>query len=298
MHEAWLHRPPRYQDRAPLSWSPTGAEKLAIGWPEVISWKSDARWMDVIRRGIHGHARVGTTPLEQPWRGIVTMLVSAGGPPTRAVIDYNDDVALNHDALESSRVYFKMQYTRRGYDDERVIPGGFPPFISSLFAMLGALRRDRDRKAFDHEVSGRFTLGYSELRDRAVQALHGQSAFEFTGDPRPVRYSAYLRETARSKVCVDLPGRGPFCFRLVDYLSIGTCIVAAPHDALMHAPLVDGEHLVYARPDVDDLVGVCARLVEDDAERERLAAGARDYFDRYLTPRQIGAYYVARLLSA
>jgi hypothetical protein len=67
---------------------------------------------------------------------------------------------------------------------------------------------------------------------------------------------------------------------------------------VMHVPLVDGEHLIYAQPDLSDLAPLCANLISDASERERLAANARDYFDRYLTPRQLGAYYVRSLLEA
>jgi hypothetical protein len=39
-------------------------------------------------------------------------------------------------------------------------------------------------------------------------------------------YTQYLREIADSRVCIDLPGEGPFTYRLVEYLAIGSCIIA------------------------------------------------------------------------
>lgn len=52
------------------------------------------------------------------------------------------------------------------------------------------------------------------------------------------------------------------------------------------------------RDDLSDLGDVCARLVRDTGEQERLARGARDYFDRYLHRRQLGAYYLSEICNA
>jgi hypothetical protein len=296
--ETWLRRSPRYVDDAPLSWPLDGVERLTVRWPEQLARQDDAIWVTFIRQGIAGHARVETAPIEQPRRGVVFIGVDTVSRSSTVVIDYADDVNLNSAALRKADLYFKMQYLRGGYGDERVVPGGFPPNQASVLTMLGPLRRLHDRGSRDHEVSGRFSVGFAtDVRTRAVGILAAQEEFGFTGGLHHVRYSAFLREVARSQVCIDLPGNGPFCFRLVDYLAIGACIVAAPHKATMHVPFVDGEQLVYTQPDLSDIVEVCSRLLDDAAERERLSRNAREYFDRYLTPRQIGAYYLRRCVE-
>jgi hypothetical protein len=47
-----------------------------------------------------------------------------------------------------------------------------------------------------------------------------------------------------------------------------------------------------------DLGDVCAALVRDDERRERIARGARDYFDAYLQRRQLGSYYLSEICDA
>jgi hypothetical protein len=107
-----------------------------------------------------------------------------------------------------------------------------------------------------------------------------------------VLFSQSLREAAHARVCVDLPGNGPFCHRLVDYLAIGACVVGPRHATNLHAELVDREHIVYCRDDLSDLVELCAHYVENDRAREEIGANAAGFFDEHLHPRQLAAYYL------
>jgi hypothetical protein len=43
--------------------------------------------------------------------------------------------------------------------------------------------------------------------------------------------------------------------------------------------------------------GRCARLAYDRGERECVARGGRDYFDRFLDRRQLAAYYVYEIAA-
>jgi len=44
-----------------------------------------------------------------------------------------------------------------------------------------------------------------------------------------------------------------------------------PHATRMPVPLIDGEHIVYARPDLSDLEDLCAYYIEHREARERIA---------------------------
>lgn len=63
---------------------------------------------------------------------------------------------------------------------------------------------------------------------------------------------------------------------------------------LLHVPLVDGEHVAFARPDLSDLVELCRYYLEHDEEREAMGRRAREYFDRYLHREQLASYYLSR----
>jgi hypothetical protein len=55
--------------------------------------------------------------------------------------------------------------------------------------------------------------------------------------------------------------------------------------------------LAYSRPDLSDLPTVAAALVCDEERREQLAANARAFFDAYLHPRQLAAYYISTAIN-
>ena len=67
----------------------------------------------------------------------------------------------------------------------------------------------------------------------------------------------------------------------------------------MHVPLEAGLHLVrVSRNPSRGLVDECARLLGDVNLRRSIGRAAEDYFDRYLAPEQLGAYYLDRLALA
>ena len=62
-------------------------------------------------------------------------------------------------------------------------------------------------------------------------------------------------------------------------------------------PLVHGENVVHAAEDLSDLVELCEHYVRDDEARERVAANAREFFDRYLDRRQLAGWYLRSALE-
>jgi hypothetical protein len=95
-----------------------------------------------------------------------------------------------------------------------------------------------------------------------------------------------------------MPNGGDLTMRLVDCLAVGACVVRPRMKVRLPVPLVGGEHVVFCERDLSDLGDTCARLVADGRERERIARGGRDYFDRYLHRRQLGAYYLHEIHRA
>jgi hypothetical protein len=208
-------------------------------------------------------------------------------------IDYSDYTPLNGDCAERCPIYFKMQYQRGGYGLEHIVPGGFVPGSLDLYAYLSRLRRARDRRAFRHDVYGRFALDYQgSLRGRAIALLSATDRLDYAGGERLVRYSRFLRDVSRTKICIDLPGNGDFCFRLIDCLAVGSCVIGPRHGTALHVPLVDGQHIVYTKDDLSDLIELCAYYLNHDAEREAIAQRSREFFDKYLSASQLAAYYL------
>ncbi|MHB8235630.1 MAG: glycosyltransferase, partial [Solirubrobacteraceae bacterium] len=196
------------------------------------------------------------------------------------------------ECLEQVALYFKMQHLRGGYGRPKVVPGGYVGSSASLYQHYCRLRSLR-RGGGKVDVYGRFGTKFAaDMRRQAVELLRGQSRFSFTGGTSLVLFSQSLREAAQARVCVDLPGNGPFCHRLVDYLAIGACVVGPRHATNLHTDLVDRENIVYCREDFADLVDLCAQYVEDDEAREEVGANAARFFDEQLHPRQLAAYYL------
>jgi hypothetical protein len=66
----------------------------------------------------------------------------------------------------------------------------------------------------------------------------------------------------------------------------------------MIEPFVDGEHVAYCKPDYSDLEEVCVHYLENEDERRKLIRNSRAFFDTYLHPLQLGAYYVHHMLAS
>ena len=287
----------------PPSWPlPTPLlESATVWWPRTYH-SPDARvWVDTLLDGLRRHVRVESADIAQPEEHVVIAEVALANRRCRLAIDYADKPEISQACRRACDLYFKMQYRPEGYGDGSIIPGGFPPSEPSMYAYLGRLRRLRERQQFTSDVYGRFSPDYARsTRRRAVELLQAQDVFRYEGGFELLRYSRYLSDVARAKLCIDLPGNGALCFRLIDYLAIGACIVGPRPAALLHAPLVDRVNVVYCADDLSDLVSVCTEYLDRADERERIARAARHHFDKYLERSQWAAYYlhetIARIL--
>lgn len=288
-----------YSSPLPLTW-PLDERKLAgckLVWPAIYRWPQAAKWMAPIISGLQNYVKIEYRDIPQSSPKVVLVELHHGSEIQSIAIDYADDPRVDPSVVDRSDLYFKMQFHQDGYHREHVRPGGFVTNDCSVYHYLPYLRElAKEPRQFD--VYGRFTLRYGkEVRKKALQMLSSQRQFNFKGGPRRVRYSRFLRQSARSRICIDLPGEGCFCFRLIDYLAVGRCVVAARHTAVFPEPLVDKKHIVFVKPDLSDLEEICTDYLRDSETRHTIAANAQEYFDRYLHREQLAAYYLHECLA-
>jgi Glycosyl transferases group 1 len=276
---------------------PDVRNRTIVSWPERYSWANASQWADRVRDGLAAHVDVRRVEIAQHAGNLVVFEIDSPHGRLRAGLDYDDQLALHPRAPELD-LYFKMQHAVGGYPDGNVVPGGYVTDRARFYRLISALRRVRATRRPQADVFGRFGLAFNaEQRATAVRMLGAQRRFSFVGGTGRRRWSRYLEELARSRIAVDLPGRGPLCYRLVECLGLGVPIVGPPPDAELHVPLVPEEHVVRCAPDLHDLVDRCAELLEDEARQKRIGQAAATYFDRCLRPPQLGAYYLATALA-
>jgi hypothetical protein len=282
--------------------------QLSISWPTEYRWHPGTRfWVEPIMRGMQENGvRLERRPIDQPYPDCAVFEIDDGDERHPVVIDHGDHPTISAEGADAALAYFKLNFSVEGYPQQSVRPGGYVPASDAIYPRLRLLRARRGRPRFSYDVYGRFGLRFpSETRKRAFEILSSRqdfryegSLFRYEGGPDKVPYKEYLVEITRAKVCVDMPNGGDLTYRLVDYLAVGACVVRPRGVARLHVPLVDGEHIAYCAPDLSDLGDVCAALVRDDERRERIARGARDYFDAYLQRRQLGSYYLSEICDA
>lgn len=285
---------------------PIDREKLSnfrIRWPRVYQWAPAHAWVDHIKIGLKQFVPVEQTDIPQPYKGIVLIQVVSKGTSHDVAIDYSDYMErIEEDCLEQCMIYFKMQYLRQGYGkgrhEHKIIPGGFVNANPMTYKYLSRARAIRANGSHIYEVYGRFNPEFGkDIRTRAVQLLQNQNEFWYEGGLKKVRFSRSLLEVAQSKICIDLPGLGDFCFRLVDYLAVGACIIGPRHRTTLHVPLEDRKHIVYTKDDLSDLVTLCSYYLKNDNERERIRRNSREYFEKYLHRKQLASHYLYNCLE-
>lgn len=293
-------RPREGGSRPGASW-PVSAEtsaRLSIGWPTAYQWPLAGHWVEGIRDGLAKLVPVHPAEIEQPYEGTVLIEVTLDDVRHEVAIDYFDRSRVLDEVIERCPLVFKMQYAVGGYGRPHVTPGGYVPGKASVYRYQPALYRLHDHGRPRYDVYGRFGAQYArETRRRALALLSGQRRFRFEGSMVTRPYAAYLRETALSRVCLDLPGNGDMCHRLVDYLAVGCAVVRPQPETVLPVPLTDDVNIRFAERDLSNLVELCAELLADEERRNRIALAARDYHERYLRPDQLAGYYVDRCVS-
>jgi hypothetical protein len=277
---------------------PEELKEVSIRWPSVYQWPTARLWVETLLYGLKKRVRVEPAPLQQPYRGTVIFQFVLRGRAHDVALDYSDYPEINEESARRAAVYFKMQHLRAGYGRENVLPGGYVCDSRKIYLHLARLRRLRDRREFEFDVYGRFSTEFARgTRRRAVEILSKQNVFGFEGGLKKVKYLEFLKEAARARVCIDLPGEGDFCFRLINYLAVGACVVGPRHRTVLNAPLVDGLHIAHTKDDLSDLVEVCRFYVENEEAREEMCRASRAFFERHLHADNLTAYYLRSCLD-
>jgi hypothetical protein len=273
-------------------------EDVVIRWPVVYQWPTAKIWVDTLLYGFKSRARVECVDLPQPYRGTVIFQFVVGGKTHDVAIDYSDYAEINQESVARCGLYFKMQHCHEDYGYQNVLPGGYVAGGRKLYLHLSRLRRLRDAQNFEFDVYGRFSTEFAgETRRRAVELLNNQNEFRFEGGLKKVKYLAFLKEVARAKICIDLPGEGDLCFRLINYLAVGACVVGPPPRTKLHAPLIDRVHVAHTQTDLSDLIEVCSYYSDNADAREEMCRNSRRFFDEYLHKDNLTAYYLRLCLD-
>jgi Glycosyl transferases group 1 len=276
---------------------------VRIRWPVTLEWGPAWTWVEPLFYGFRARVPVEHTDIPQLLKGTVVIELARAGRVYRVGLnfgDYPDEVHFGRtaDVGAGLDLEFKSQYRAGGYSSGQIVPGGYVSDQVLVDWHARRPRRLRARKQFSWDVYGRFGLQFAtEVRSKAITALTGQRRFKFFGGDRKVAFPEFLAEVARSRVCIDLPGNGPFCFRLVNYFAVGACVISPPHGVKMPIPLVDRTHIVYTRPDMSDLIDLCEQYTHDDAAREAIARASREYYSRHLYWRSLATYYLRTMLD-
>lgn len=272
------------------------AGRIKIFWPSSYNWGLTHKWLIPIFNEFRQNFDLVFKDIPASNNAVI-IEIQVDEQIYPIAIDRFDLVEINHESASNVEIYFKMQFSTGGYPESNVVPGGFIPAHSSIYLTLKQLRHLRDQQNFKFEAYGRFGKRFAKtIRGQAVGILSVRETLNYYGGIGRVSYQKSLTEVAHSKVCVDLPGNGPLCFRLIDYLAVGACVIAYPHKAQLPVPLEHGKNIVYCKEDLSDLADLCEYYAKNGRKRETICKNARTYFDQYLSRPQLASYYINTLL--
>jgi hypothetical protein len=290
---------PRPQPRVP-TWPLTKHERsrVAVMWP---SPSQGPPWLPIVETFRDGFAGLGVLRVRsttQRHEGGLMLGCTVDGRPHAVFLDCSDyPMFINDAALAESDLYFKCQFRRDGYKDDRIIPGGYPTTNRRYYKFYLPFR---SRYATNRRIGvlGRFGYRFQgELRRRAVDMLAATPDLGFVGSNGKLRYSRFLDEAASARLCLHLPGNGPFTHRVAEFLGLGSCMLSIPFATVLHVPLEAGTHYVEIADDLSDLIDKCRYYLRNDQERERIAKAGQDFFDRNLHCDQLASYHVRTILN-
>jgi len=272
--------------------------RVSIAWPASYQWVHTSAFVDSIRGALNRLGVLHIQSIPQTHRGVVTLPCVVDGRTHVLVLDYSDHPdSINESALAVCSLYIKFQFLCDGYADSRIVAGGYPVSSTQFYRYYRAFRRRYDGRP-EVGVFARFGYAFQgALRRRAVELLSSAPDIHFLGAGRRVRYSRFLRESASARLCLDLPGNGPFTFRLPETLGLGSCLIAPRYVTRLQEKLEPGVHYVAIADDLSDLLDVCRYYLAHESERAAIARAGRDFFDMHLHCDALAEYYVSTILA-
>jgi hypothetical protein len=290
--------PPRHPRSPTWSLSREELSTISVVWPRSYEWNGVAVIVETIKDALQraGVLREENTP--QIHRGVVMLGCTIAGSWHNVVLDYHDyHNDINQHALERCSLYIKAQYRSGGYGDARIVPGGYTVMSRRYYRYYLPFRHYGNRRR-DFNIVGRFGYAFQEtIRRRAVEILSADPSLGFVGGGAKVRYCRFMRECANAKLSLHMPGNGPFTYRVVEFLGLGSCMVSLRFATELHVPLLPGVHYVEVADDLSDLADKVRFYLRHDKERTRIASAGREYFDRYLHADHVAAYYLHTMLA-
>lgn len=279
---------------------PASLDGFIFRWPRETRPAVVGRMLEPVRRAMSRYVQVELADIYQPVGSVVLAELVGGRRVHPVAIDLHDfPLFQDTELVKRCLAYFKMQYQSGGYSIPQVVPGGYLTDKGTIYWYLRYLRQLRDHREFTCDVYGRFGLRFgAALRRRTVGILAEQQHLAFQGGLGKVPRATFLKEIARSRVCIDVPGQADaFCPRLISYMAVGACIVGPRPKNELNAPLIDRVHVAWTREDQSDLVDLCQYYVENEDAREQMVSQTRLFFDRYLHAESLAAYYLHTCVS-
>lgn len=271
-----------------------------IVWPKTYEWPYALGWVEPLLEGFKRRVPLTYADIPQHLTSTVVIELRRGKQTYRVAINCSDYPELIHVHTPEAALdlEFKMQYLQEGYGESRIIPGGYVSNSTLIDWYARGPQRKRDQQRFHWDVYGRFGTQFAtEVRNTAIRMLTEQRRVQFFGGHHKVHFTKFLGEIAQSRVCIDLPGNGPFCFRFINYLAVGACIISPPQATRLPVPLIDRKHVVYTKPDMSDLVDLCEQYVSDTPAREKIMHSSRQYYRQHLYWRSLSDYYLRAMID-
>ncbi len=283
-----------------LTWpvSPEELASLAIVWPTKYQWPPGSVIVETIKDGFQRLGILREEPTPQVHKGVVMLRCIVNGRTSFLALDCSDyHNFINESALAQCDLYIKCQYRSGGYPDPRVVPGGYPVTSRRYYHYYMPFRQ-RGNRLPKFDIVGRFGFEFqADIRRRAIGILSDSADITFVGNSGKVRYSRFLREIAAARLGLQLPGNGPFTHRVPEFLGLGTCMISVRFATELHVPLVPGKHYVEIADDLSNLREKVRFYIENEQERNGIAAAGRDYFDKYLHADQMISYYIRTIME-
>jgi spore maturation protein CgeB len=109
-------------------------------------------------------------------------------------------------------------------------------------------------------------------------------------------YGEYIRAIDRAKIGLAVSGHGPFTFRHLEILALGTFLLCSDEirEISLPVPLIEGEHYV-AYSDEADLLSKIEWYLSHPDEREMIAENGKAVFFKYYDPCVHGGFIRAKI---